>query len=86
MDDKSQKMSFDSKKKVVEEGDVCIVFMGHDSMLSVQVKTDDITQTKFGAIKHNQLIGHKYGTKFHCSSKGSKLPKVCLMIFVIATL
>lgn len=60
-------MGFDSKKKIVGEGDVCIVFMGHDSMLSVQVKADEITQTKFGAIKHNKLIGHHYGTKFDCT-------------------
>lgn len=62
-------MGFDSKKKCVEQGDVCIVFMGHDSMLSLEVKSDEITQTKFGAIKHNELLGHQYGTKFQ-SSKG----------------
>uniref|UniRef100_H2Z0U5 tRNA (adenine(58)-N(1))-methyltransferase catalytic subunit TRMT61A n=1 Tax=Ciona savignyi TaxID=51511 RepID=H2Z0U5_CIOSA len=60
-------MGFESCKPNVEAGDVVIIFMGHDSMFPINVKKGEISQTKFGAIKHDQVIGHEYGTKFTCS-------------------
>lgn len=66
-------MSFLNYKSNVEVGDTVIVYTGHDAMFPVVAKTGETTQTKYGAIKHNYLIGHKYGTKLNCS-------KVCACI------
>ncbi|XP_002129825.2 tRNA (adenine(58)-N(1))-methyltransferase catalytic subunit TRMT61A [Ciona intestinalis] len=60
-------MGFTSFKSNVEAGDVVVIFMGHDSMFPLYVKKGEISQTKFGAIKHDQIINHEYGTKFTCS-------------------
>jgi len=60
-------MGFMKSEPVVGYGDVVIVFLGHDSMFSLTVTKGEITQSKYGAIKHDALIGHKYGTKFSCT-------------------
>nr|CAB3226524.1 tRNA (adenine(58)-N(1))-methyltransferase catalytic subunit TRMT61A [Phallusia mammillata] len=60
-------MGFDTSRSNVAYNDLVIVFMGHDSMLPVTVKQGEITQTKFGALKHNELVGHEFGAKFNCT-------------------
>lgn len=59
------KMNFRTNKTVIEIEDTVIIYFGHDAIDHLIVKKDEIKQTKYGAIKHNQLIGHKYGTKFN---------------------
>ena len=60
-------MSFAKCGPTVESGHVVIVYLSHDHMIPITVKEDVITQTKYGAMKHNELIGHEYGKKFSCS-------------------
>lgn len=51
----------------MEQGDTVIVYTGYDSMFPVVVGRGKTTQTKYGAIKHDRLIGHEFGAKFQCS-------------------
>ena len=60
-------MSFSECGATIKAGDVAIVYLSHDTMIPVTVKRDEISQTKYGAMKHNDLIGHSYGKKFSCS-------------------
>ncbi|XP_007886471.1 tRNA (adenine(58)-N(1))-methyltransferase catalytic subunit TRMT61A [Callorhinchus milii] len=64
-------MSFAEYRDVILDGDIAIVFLGHDSMFAIKVKSGGATQTKYGAIKHSaDLIGKKYGSKVTCSKGG----------------
>ncbi|XP_071963198.1 tRNA (adenine(58)-N(1))-methyltransferase catalytic subunit TRMT61A-like [Antedon mediterranea] len=56
-------MSFLGYKSNVEEGDLVIIFLGHDSMLPLTVRQGETTQTRFGALRHSQVIGKQYGSK-----------------------
>ena len=60
-------MSFAEYKKNVEAGDTVIVYIGPDSIFPVVVEKGKTTQTKYGAMRHDWLIGCKYGGKFNCS-------------------
>nr|XP_039254937.1 tRNA (adenine(58)-N(1))-methyltransferase catalytic subunit TRMT61A-like [Styela clava] len=60
-------MSFNKYKSHVEEGDTAIVYTGFDSMFPVTVNRGKTTQTKYGAIKHDWLVGHEFGAKYQCS-------------------
>ena len=60
-------MSFVKCGATVQAGDVVIVYLSHDSMVPITACPNEISQTKYGALKHNDLIGHKYGTKLPCS-------------------
>ncbi|KAK9300784.1 hypothetical protein QLX08_006647 [Tetragonisca angustula] len=66
-------MSFNKVKEFIEEGDVIILYLGHNNMHSLEIKAkipnkngemvDNVFQTKYGALKVFSLVGHKYGTK-----------------------
>ena len=60
-------MTFDSSKSHVDYGDIVIIFFSHYSTMSVTVKKGEITQTKYGAMKHDSLVGHRLGSKFKCT-------------------
>ncbi|XP_071832683.1 tRNA (adenine(58)-N(1))-methyltransferase catalytic subunit TRMT61A-like [Apostichopus japonicus] len=55
-------MSFLGFKEVVEEEDVAIIYLGHNNLLPLKLCCGKTTQTKYGALKHHDLIGKKYGT------------------------
>ncbi|XP_033127816.1 tRNA (adenine(58)-N(1))-methyltransferase catalytic subunit TRMT61A-like [Anneissia japonica] len=56
-------MSFLGYKSTVEDGDLVIIYLGHDSMLPLDVRQGETTQTRFGALRHSELIGKQYGSK-----------------------
>lgn len=56
-------MSFAQYKKVVEDGDLVILFLGYNYMLPLTVCAGETYQTKFGALRHNDIIGKIYGSK-----------------------
>jgi len=58
---------FDAYKTNVSLGDVAIIYFSHFNSQALYVKEDQTTQTRFGAIRHNELIGHAYGTRFQCT-------------------
>lgn len=64
-------MSFVEYSELVQEGDVVIIFLGHDSMMPIKVEAGAQTQTRYGAIRHStDLIGKRFGSKVTCSKGG----------------
>ncbi|XP_077440728.1 tRNA (adenine(58)-N(1))-methyltransferase catalytic subunit TRMT61A [Vanacampus margaritifer] len=64
-------MSFVEYSEEIREGDVAIVYLGHESMMPVKVRHGAQTQTRYGAIRHSaDLIGKRYGAKVTCSKGG----------------
>lgn len=60
-------MSFDAYKRCIEDGDTVILFFGFDCMLQFIVEKQKTHQTRYGALKHSDLIGKPYGSKVICS-------------------
>lgn len=64
-------MSFVEYSDLIQDGDVVIVYLGHNSMMPVKVQHGGQTQTRYGAIRHSSdLIGQRYGSKVTCSKGG----------------
>lgn len=64
-------MSFVEYSELIQEGDVVIIFLGHDSMMPIKVESGAQTQTRYGAIRHStDLIGRRFGSKVTCSKGG----------------
>ncbi|XP_049595922.1 tRNA (adenine(58)-N(1))-methyltransferase catalytic subunit TRMT61A isoform X1 [Syngnathus scovelli] len=64
-------MSFAEYSEEIRDGDVAIVYLGHESMMPVKVRHGGQTQTRYGAIRHSaDLIGQRYGAKVTCSKGG----------------
>ncbi|XP_037550450.1 tRNA (adenine(58)-N(1))-methyltransferase catalytic subunit TRMT61A isoform X2 [Nematolebias whitei] len=64
-------MSFVEYSDLIQDGDVVIVYMGHNSVMPVKVQHGSQTQTRYGAIRHSSdLIGQRYGSKVTCSKGG----------------
>ena len=60
-------MSFKEYKNNVENGDTLVVFLGFDNLLTFKVESTKTQQTKYGALRHKDLIGVQYGSKVQCS-------------------
>lgn len=64
-------MSFVEYSDFIQDGDVAVVYLGHDSMMPVKVQQGAQTQTRYGVIRHStDLIGQRYGSKVTCSKGG----------------
>lgn len=64
-------MSFVEYSDHIQDGDIAIIYLGHDSMMPVKVQHGAQTQTRYGAIRHSaDLIGKPYGSKVTCSKGG----------------
>jgi len=61
------KMSFVKYKDIIEYGDTVIIYMGYDNMIQFRVEKKATHQTKFGAVKHDSLVGRRFGCKLSCS-------------------
>lgn len=53
---------------LVRQGDVCIIYISEHVRHKLKVDGENQIQTKFGALKALDLIGHPYGTKFNLKS------------------
>ena len=60
-------MSLQEYRDKVVDGDNVIVFLGFNNMMQFKVKKGETHQTKYGALRHNDLIGAKYGSKVQCT-------------------
>ena len=60
-------MSFCQTNSIINEGDTAIVYVSFNQLYPIQIKKGLSHHTRFGALKHSELIGKKYGTKFECS-------------------
>ncbi|XP_039992930.1 tRNA (adenine(58)-N(1))-methyltransferase catalytic subunit TRMT61A [Xiphias gladius] len=64
-------MSFVEYSDFVQDGDVAIIYLGHESTMPVKVQKGAQTQTRYGVIRHStDLIGQRYGSKVTCSKGG----------------
>ncbi|BHF67783.1 tRNA (adenine(58)-N(1))-methyltransferase catalytic subunit trmt61a [Sparganum proliferum] len=55
------------RKTIASEGDTVIVSFGKNDTMIVKLLRDDTTQLKFGALKHNDVIGKPYGSRIKTS-------------------
>ena len=60
-------MSFAKYKKTIEVGDTAVLLLGYDNMLQLTIERDKIYQTKYGALRCNEIIGTRYGRRIQCT-------------------
>ncbi|KAM4541768.1 tRNA (adenine(58)-N(1))-methyltransferase catalytic subunit TRMT61A [Odontesthes bonariensis] len=64
-------MSFVEYSDLIQDGDVAIVYLSHNSAMPVKVQHGSQTQTRYGVIRHStDLIGQRYGSKVTCGKGG----------------
>lgn len=61
-------MSFCKTNEFIKEGDTLIVYLSFKQMYPIRVTRGLSHHTKYGSMKHSDLIGKKYGSKFECSN------------------
>lgn len=54
-------------KSFIEEGDLIIVYLDVRHMYPLTVKRDMVFQSRYGALKHDDVIGKKFGSCVSCS-------------------
>lgn len=59
--------NFLSHGNVAHEGDTCVVYCSFAHFYAVRLARGEVFQTKYGALKHEQVIGREYGSKVECS-------------------
>jgi tRNA (adenine57-N1/adenine58-N1)-methyltransferase len=52
---------------LIQEGSKVILYLGYNNLHVIKVKLNEVYQTRFGALKHNDLIGKEYGSKIICA-------------------
>jgi tRNA (adenine57-N1/adenine58-N1)-methyltransferase catalytic subunit len=60
-------MSFCETNTTINEGDTAVVYISFNQLYPIKVTKGQSHHTKYGSLKHADLIGKKYGTKFQCS-------------------
>lgn len=60
-------MNFLSHKECAEEGDTAIVYLSFANIYAVKLSRGEVFQTKYGALKHDDVIGRTYGSRINCS-------------------
>lgn len=51
----------------IKYGDTVIVYLNPKSIFAQKVEPGKVFQTKFGAMKHDSIVGQLYGSKFQCT-------------------
>ncbi|RWS13961.1 tRNA (adenine-N(1)-)-methyltransferase-like protein [Dinothrombium tinctorium] len=59
-------MSFLRYKSCVQFGDIVTIYLSFKSVFVQKIEKGKVFQTKYGAIKHDDLVGKAFGTKIHC--------------------
>lgn len=60
-------MSFVKNKMRMDEGDTILLYLGYDNLVSLKLVSGSVHQTRYGAVKHDTLIGAPYGKKIECA-------------------
>lgn len=60
-------MSFLKRREFVEEGDTVIVYLSVQNIYSIRTIKGNVFQTKYGALKHDDIIGSPYGSRVNCT-------------------
>jgi tRNA (adenine57-N1/adenine58-N1)-methyltransferase len=58
--------------RVVREGDVVICYCGHNSLDYSVMRKNEVIQNRFGAFRHDDIIGKPFGQKHYTCSEDSK--------------
>jgi tRNA (adenine57-N1/adenine58-N1)-methyltransferase catalytic subunit len=56
------------RPRLMQDGDLVVVYERHDSLDHIYLKTGKIFQNKYGAFHHNDMIGKPFGTKIASKS------------------
>jgi len=54
-------------KNVVEEGDTVVIYKNFNQTSVLVVERGKVLQTKYGALRHEYIIGKKYGSRIECT-------------------
>ncbi|CAG2110165.1 unnamed protein product, partial [Medioppia subpectinata] len=60
-------MSFISYKRLVAVGDTLFVYLSPSNIYPLVVRSGHVFQTKYGALKHDDLVGQPYGCAHQCA-------------------
>ncbi|GFT48390.1 hypothetical protein NPIL_99521 [Nephila pilipes] len=60
-------MSMFTYRDIIKEGDLIIVYLDVRHMYPITIKSDEVFQSKYGALKHNDCIGKKFGSVVSCT-------------------
>ncbi|XP_074658161.1 tRNA (adenine(58)-N(1))-methyltransferase catalytic subunit TRMT61A-like [Tubulanus polymorphus] len=61
-------MSFKEYRDVIKENDAVILYLGFDNMLTLKLEKGKTHQTRYGAMKHDDVIGRNFGSKIQCAN------------------
>lgn len=50
----------------IVEGSKVILYLGYNNLHVIKIKANETYQTKFGVLRHNDLIGKPFGSKIMC--------------------
>uniref|UniRef100_A0A8R1TNP5 Vacuolar protein-sorting-associated protein 25 n=1 Tax=Onchocerca volvulus TaxID=6282 RepID=A0A8R1TNP5_ONCVO len=59
---------FLSNKEIIEEGDTVIIYVNYGTSYAVEVKRGLILTMRYGALKHEYLIGKRYGSRISATA------------------
>jgi len=54
-------------KDVVQEGDTVIIYINFNQTTVLHVERGKVLQTKYGALRHDYVIGKKFGSRISCT-------------------
>lgn len=60
-------MSFCKTNDLIKEGDTAIIYLTFDKLYPIRVTRGQSHHTQYGQLKHVDIIGKKYGTRFKCT-------------------
>ncbi|XP_054154127.1 tRNA (adenine(58)-N(1))-methyltransferase catalytic subunit TRMT61A-like [Oppia nitens] len=58
---------FTSYKSLIQEGDTLVVYLSPQNIYPIRVQKGQVFQTKYGALRHDDIVGKQYGCVHKCS-------------------
>lgn len=59
-------MSFCRTNKTIKDGDTVIIYLSFNLLYPIQIKRGLSHHTKYGSVKHSDLIGKMFGSRIEC--------------------
>lgn len=60
--------SYQRRPKLIESGDLVVVYERHDALDHVYMEAGKILHNKFGTFPHDDIIGKPFGSKIYSKS------------------
>ena len=54
------------QSSVIREGHLVFIYVSHKSIFPQEIARGKVFQSKFGALRHDDVVGKLYGSKFQC--------------------